>query len=205
MKRLAASLLALLLLATPAMSEDWIAVARKANRSLVALSYDGQNFCSGFVVDAQRDFIQTADHCVQAMVEEGGTMLADGRDVVIVARDQDHDLAVIHAETSKPALRPSARSIQPGMPALEVGYAYGYKVPQVRVSYVTGLNYDLSRYGFGGGFVGFDNPMIGGMSGGPVVDRDGNVISLNQVGDNLTGYGRPIGVILSSMGKYWRR
>lgn len=198
-KVIAASLVALFLSSVPVHPQDWTSVAAKVAKALVALEDEqGRNFCTGFVIDSQKNFIQTADHCLN------GTVYVDGQVAVVMSRDDVNDLAVLKVEKdNRPALKPSARSLKRGMPVMTVGHAYGFEELSVRPGYISSLNNTLR--GFGVGYVAVVPSLVGGQSGGPIVDVDGNVVAINQVGDNYTGWGQPIGKILASMGKYWRR
>lgn len=196
MKRLALSVVALSLLSVPAPAQDWASVAGKVEKSLVALSTNGRLMCSGFVIDSQRDFVQTAAHCV-----EGRDVAVDGVPATVVAYDQATDLAVLHAPTSKPALKPSKRALKKGMPVMSVGHAYGFEQVTVRPGYVSSLENDLP--GFGYDYLAVVPALVGGQSGGPIVDRDGNVVAINQVGDDYTGWGQTIKKVLSVVGRFW--
>lgn len=198
--KLVAALLALLMIYTPVEAKDWSKVSEKTAQSLVALSDARGNFCSGFVIDSKRDYILTANHCVDGQEE----ILVDGKTSVVIHQDFKEDLAVLQSETSKPALRPSARPIKRGSEVLSLGYAYGADTYQSRTSHVAYASVQVPEW-CESSCVGVDNDHIGGMSGGPVVDSDGKLVSNVQFGDNKTGFGRSIGVILGSVGKFFAK
>jgi hypothetical protein len=49
-----------------------------------------------------------------------------------------------------------------------------------------------------------DSAIPGGMSGGPMFDEDGLVVSITQRGDNYTTIGRPIADIHAASSQYWQ-
>lgn len=206
MKRVLFSVLAFLFLSLPATSQDWMSVARKVSKSLVALeTAEGQNYCTGFVINNEQNYIATAGHCI--VDEETGEVYIPYVDKVqakAVTVDPTTDFAVVVVDVNKPALKPSHKTIQIGMPVMSVGFAYGFEVPQFRPTFVAGLENDLEDP-FGSGFLAFSNSLVGGQSGGPIVDRDGNVIAMNQVADSRTGWGRPVSKFLAKFEVYWKR
>lgn len=51
----------------------------------------------------------------------------------------------------------------------------------------------------------FDQPGIGGMSGGAIVDTDGKVVSVTQMSDrSQVGLGRGIGEIYAATKAFWK-
>jgi S1-C subfamily serine protease len=184
-------------------SQDWTATAAKVERALVALQDEsGENNCTGFVIDANRDNILTAAHCLPPV--EGGLVLVDRKLATTLWADQELDLAVIQAPTEKGALRPSSRALKTGLMALSAGYAYGLTAPLMRHAMLSHPAYALPDQA--GTWLAFDSGvLIGGMSGGPFVDRDAGVIGINQLGNNQVGLGRSIAVILAHTAQFWAR
>lgn len=200
MKVLAAVLIALL--AIPTYASDWSSSIRKAQSSLVALSYQGHNFCSGFVINADEDFIVTADHCVRAM--KGEAFEVDRRPSVVIYRDTVEDIAVVYSVSAKPSIKVSTKTLELGLPVVALGYAYGFDLPQARIGSLVYAGVGVVDWCDSGECYGMAPSHIGGMSGGPVVDADGKLIGIVQFGDSQTGFGRNLKTILKSVGSYFK-
>jgi S1-C subfamily serine protease len=58
----------------------------------------------------------------------------------------------------------------------------------------------------GGPFISTDASFVGGQSGGPVVDINGNVVSIVQRGDDgTTGMGVGVEIIRERMGRFFAK
>lgn len=136
--------------------------------------------CTGFVINKHR--VMTAAHCV------GEAMTADGIAVKVLKADETTDLALLDVDTNKPALAFQDRPLERGDALTALGYGFGWTrilVLEVKVLLVdyTPPGTDLAA----GMFV--DGGYIGGMSGGPVVDANGKVVSIVQRSVEKAGYG----------------
>jgi len=204
------AVLAVFFFVSPVFPASWSSVAEKALKSTVSLQiigHDNDNFCSGIVIDDQRDYVLTAEHCVIYALRVGKRFTVNGKEGTVVMRDTPEDLAVVRVEDlNLPAIKPSKKDLRQGDFVMTLGYAYGATDPQVRIS---NLVYKGSGVQVGDGWcdsscygVAIDH--IGGMSGGPVVDSDGKLVGIVQFGDGKTGFGRTIKVILERVGKYFQ-
>lgn len=209
MKRLlAAAAIALACSIHPSASPaTWAQVSNQTEKSIVRLtmtiSEDGQEFdsvCTGEVIDNQRDFVLTADHCI------GTSMKADGLDASPLWENKDADLAVLQVPgIDKPEIVPSFGKLAKGDEVATVGYGYGQEQPIFRHGFVANPDAPLPYPGFGSGkYVSLDTTYIGGMSGGPVVNQDGRMVGIVQLGDQTTGWGRGISYILKLTRTFWK-
>lgn len=209
MKRVLSFLLAAILFAAPAFPTSWSSVAEKVLKSTVSLQlFDktDKNFCSGFVIDSERDYVLTAEHCVMYAIRAGKRFTINGKEATVVLRDIPEDLAVVRVEELNfPELKPSHRVMRYGDPVMAAGYAYGFLRPMVRISNVSDPAAIVDDGWCKSACLAVALDHVGGMSGGPVVDQDGNLVGNVQFGDGKTGYGRTIGVILAHVGKYFGR
>src|SRR3990167_2913487 len=123
MKRLLASLLALSLLAAPALAHDWSSVAYRLSQATAMLTtWEGKGFCSAFSIDNKRDYMLTAAHCVDSRYAAEG-FLVDNTIPSIVLHNRDIDVAVLYVEgMNREELKPRTKPIRVGM---EVG-SYGF-------------------------------------------------------------------------------
>ena len=202
MTRAVATLFAFLLATLPTIASDWSKVAERLQKSTFELqSYEGDTYCSGWVIDNKRDYAMTAEHCVVAFAFP----IVDGIEATIEWQDPLLDAAVLHVPgIDRPDL-PVGKPIKVGEEigmfgfAREVGF-YGH----FRVGHVSAVNAAVD--GVPGPWIVTDQPVIGGMSGGPAVNWDGKVVSMNQRSDRkLSAIGRPIAEIYAATKKFWRK
>ena len=181
MKRVVAlSLLAaLLLLAIP--SSPASARQDPIPRSVVSLHYvdekDRGIFCTGFVIDTKRRYVMTADHCIQAVLQP---QIMQKR-AWEVAHIPALDVSIVQADAAWeiPALKMRKEPLVAGLKLRAYGYADGNE-PVRRIDgqvvfhsfvFLSNPNYPLFLY---------RPKAIEGMSGGPIVDEAGKVISVCQ-------------------------
>jgi S1-C subfamily serine protease len=143
-----------------------------------------QYACTGFVVNVHQ--VLTAAHCI------GERMTADGTPAKVLKADANVDLALLDVNTNKPGLDFRGEPIQRFETITGIGYAWGWRyltVLDVR-AYLVDVKpeQDIAV----GTFV--QGQYIGGMSGGPVVDRHGLVVGIVQRSNSGVGYG--VGVLL---------
>jgi S1-C subfamily serine protease len=155
---------------------DWYAhrVVQRVSNSIVHLtSADGAGICSGFVVAPNR--IVTARHCAD------DTVAADGKPTTLVHRDEFYDLALFSVETARPALRIASERPHPGDRVALIGYAWG----QFLVWHFGELEYVNAKVqdDFAKCML-TDRDGVGGMSGGPVVNLEGDVVSVVSRGNS---------------------
>lgn len=142
-------------------------------RSMIQTSsiYPGgekQMRCSGFVVDAVRGFAVTAEHCV---VDGQIAFLVDDLPSEVVRTSEW--LALVRVPTmTKPPLEIAKKRPDLSAPTWGFGWAFGQKFLALERA-VAG--YDGTDLVVGGAF-------IEGMSGGPVVNDQGQVVGVIQGG-----------------------
>lgn len=147
--------------------------------------------CTGFVV--RPHVVLTAKHCL------GTAMALDGNTKVGVLRmsDDSVDLALLSTESTKPALEFDPLPLHRGQEITGFGYGFGF----TRILWTTGkvmlVDYaPPAEPGTDGEPVEQMTPGIwidhgyhGGMSGGPVVNADGEVVGIVQRSGDGVGYG----------------
>jgi S1-C subfamily serine protease len=138
-----------------------------------------QYTCTGFQVDKQK--VLTAAHCT------GDNMLADGHEATLLKIDHYYDLALLSVEKAdKPYLTLDDTPVKRFDELFASGYAYGWNKPltfPVRAFIidfppVDGLPPGLNVMG----------PYIGGMSGGPLLNKKNGVVGVIQRASQNTGY-----------------
>jgi S1-C subfamily serine protease len=194
-KTLLSVLLASFLLVSPVGAQDtWVEAATKLYNSTVKLTG-----CSGFVIDVSRRHILTAAHC------QGETeTLVDGSPTEVVSKDPSYDLLVLKVKDlndEKVALKLASKDAVTGEIVASMGYGGGLEEPMFRTNVVSiaGVNIESLT----GRWVVFERPFVGGQSGGPVVNQKGEIVSIVQMSNALTGIGRPVKILKDKVGRYF--
>jgi S1-C subfamily serine protease len=122
----------------------------------------------------------------------------------VVYRNVPADIAVVETRGVRlPALQACARDLEEADVVAAVGFAYVLSVPFVRHGHVSVAHAiipdaDPNRF-----FIVTDMPLIGGMSGGPMLSGAGCVAGINQMSNNTNGLGLPVEVITALTGQFW--
>jgi hypothetical protein len=149
--------------------------------------------CTTWSINEVERFWATAAHCILTQDDEGHVVTRQvrigGKPTVVMFYNQALDVAVIRAEVSAPALRLGVRPAV-GDAVRVYGYMWGSYAPTVFFGRIAGLNIDSGD----GRYMIMDMRVGGGHSGSPILDADGNVVSVMQVsalgfsGGALYGY-----------------
>lgn len=139
--------------------------------------------CSVFSVNPKNHGWMTAAHCVvdlETGVPHAAEYFIAGHAAHIVEVDIEHDLALVQTPdwTFPLGLKLAFRGPVQGDTIEALGYAWG----QARSFYFVGVvaQTEFNLFGFFGSMAGM--PAIGGMSGCPLVDKDGRVVGVTHVG-----------------------
>lgn len=127
----------------------------------------------------------------------------------------DADLAVLVVPESGevPAIHLGS-SIEQGQPIYNYGYGYAFNEPMFRAGYVSIVDlFDESKLAPDPGilvgkdqhFTVTDFAFVPGQSGGPVVNAEGKLITITQLGDDKVGFGRTLSAIVKLVGKYFEK
>lgn len=202
MKRILATLLAFLLfVSNPLFAFSWEGAAEKVARSVervVISDAAGQveGYCSAFSINDKKDYFLSAAHCA-------GILQVGGHPAYIIYLDQASDLmvVVVPASGKVPAIHVSGKVMQKGTPIAALGFGYGVQDALLKTGTVS--NPDLMDPEIGEHFLFSDFSFIPGMSGGPVFDQDGKLVSIVQMGNYYSGLGRTAGEITLKVGSYF--
>ena len=168
------------LTAAPRTPKSPAEIYARASLSLVRVQYaaeeDKRYNCTGFVVDAARGWVLTAAHCINP---EGDT-LVDGVSAAVVRKNEQFAVLSI-TPMSKPPLDLRKKAPTLGEPVTAIGY--GFNVATVLASVLAGSDNGDIAIGVG---------LIPGMSGGPILDANGEVLGINQ--RNLFANGGVLGI-----------
>lgn len=138
--------------------------------------------------------VLTAGHVVAGAVTVHADDLGDGQTytATVIGIDTRHDVALIQLEdaTGLRTARLSSTGIHPGDQVLSVGNAYGRGYPSIGFGPVTALGQSISNPALPGhrisGLIAANNSIAPGESGGPMLNRAGEVIGMNDA-YQLTG------------------
>lgn len=146
--------------------------------------------CSGEVIAYH--LVLTAAHCLMDEMK-----VDDWAPRGVLRYDAYFDLAVIDVAIDKPTLRMRAEPLERFEPLTALGYAYGWQkltVLSVR-PYLLNVSFDEGpQLGHAPGIF-VQGAYVGGMSGGPVVDSNGLMVSIVQRAGDGTGYGVTVDAI----------
>jgi len=134
--------------------------------------------CTGEVIGIHR--VLTAAHCL------GDQMTADGKPVKVLKKDEVADLALLEVDLNKPALVFRGYPVERFEPLTAIGYAWGWSQLTVIKEIPFLLDYQATDEMPPGYFS--QGASIEGMSGGPVVDEEGFLVSINQRSVKNTSY-----------------
>jgi S1-C subfamily serine protease len=177
-----------------AAGDEWVSILAKARESVVRLTYPDapEGICTGFVFGRQRQYIVTARHCI---IEDGKTW---------ATRVGTIPLSVVQefGQEELMVLSPG-RGLMFRVPALELGAApkvgqevaalgfYGRIASEATATFglVSAVRQSFNtKYLLPGLIV--NGPVMKGMSGGPLIDRHGRVVSVVV----CTGFGDAAGL-----------
>ena len=215
MKRILAILVATLLItAQTVAASTWSTVVDLLALSTVQLAnWNGERFCSGFVIDNDRDYVLTALHCVDSQWALKGGIYIDTLPTEVVAREPTLDVAILKvAGINRPALQPNVNGIQVGDEVGAYGFGYGFPKAQFRAGVISAVVVNLSGYVDDPYLTAYptsvwfvtDQPYIGGMSGGPIVDRSGKVVGIVQWSNDYMSMQKSMQEIYAQTKAFWR-
>ena len=193
-----------------------VAVYKKIQPSLVFIETrttgDDGALGSGVIVNEQGQIL-TALHVLRNATAIRVTF-ADGTQspAEVVSADPEHDIAVLESETGPEVIVPAVLGggVRVGDEAFPVGNPFGF-VSSISAGVVSGLDRSIGRADGSGqlnGLIQFDAAVNPGSSGGPLLDRDGQVVGIVTALANPTdrnvfigiGFAVPIATASSAAG-----
>lgn len=200
MRKVLATLCLALIFITPSFAADpWQEVAKRVINSVVQIkSEDGS--CTGFVVNSAKNYVQSAAHCYSAERIWVDRVLG-----TVVSLDPDKDLMILEVKNLDPLkteLKLAPKDPELMQEVMSVGFGYGFERPQARSAKISDVAAVVP--GLSGPFVAVNVAFTPGQSGGPVVNSNGDVVSIVQRGDNGTlGIGVGADTIRARVGRFW--
>lgn len=199
---LALVMLLSLVIPTSGNSDDWTAVANKVLASILYVETEDGS-CTGFVIDAERKYVMTANHCDSG---DSNKVWMDRVQGTIISKDSKKDMAVFEVknlDSKHPALKLALKDPEVGQEVMSAGFGMGLERPIVRKAMVSDTALQINEDGIGGPFIALDSAFVGGQSGGPVVNSKGEVVMIVQRASGTVGIGMAASVIRERMGRFW--
>jgi len=153
---------------------------------------------SGVIVNDQGQIL-TALHVVRNATAIQVTFSDGTRSTAqVVSTDPEHDIAVLESEESPEVIVPAVLGggVRVGDEAFPVGNPFGF-VGSITAGVVSGLDRTITIEDGGvelNGLIQFDAAVNPGSSGGPLLDRDGQVVGIVTALANPTGRNGFIGI-----------
>jgi S1-C subfamily serine protease len=143
---------------------------------------DGKIYCSSFVI--AKDTVQTAFHCVAS--SDGQLTVAGDPQVELIYADPKLDSAVLRVLTKElQPLKAAVNSVLPGEKVIGIGYALGLR----KLTLVEGLAQEATAR-----YLITEPMVIPGMSGGPVLNANGEVVAMNHMSYGETFHKADLGL-----------
>lgn len=154
--------------------------------------------CTAFSI-APRKYL-TAAHCTAPLHQVvAGNIKLDNRPAFIIAEDEVNDIAIVVADYVQPALTIRVEPLQRYDKVQAMGFGYAFLYPVRTDHIVMILNYSPAE-GIAPGTM-YLHPFAGGMSGGPVYDRNGDVVGMVQRSNEVLAYGIASDVLIDFLSK----
>ena len=150
--------------------------------------------CTGFSVRLHK--FLTAAHCVEGFEKFPNSFIkVDGKPGTLLLADHQIDLALVESnDVDKPVIKISS-DLARGDQVIAAGYGGGHYYPIFTTHVVESTNYSVSTHQAPGTL--FVHPFQKGMSGGPIVNENGKVVSVVQASAQIFGFGANISTIKS--------
>ncbi len=197
----------LLVCALFSMAADWTTTAGKLAKSVVYIETT-QGSCTGFVINGEAvnkdkehvSWILTAAHC------DGPELYADQTSAKVLWKDTKKDLLVLEtSDLNRPALLIAKDNPKIGDDLASYGYGWGLERPMFRAAHVSDDKTYIPEDGIGGPLIVIDAQYVPGMSGGPVVNVAGEVVSIVQRGGQGVGIGVGAETLRDKVGRYLQK
>lgn len=185
MKR-ALTVLALALFAIAPVSAHRLPDMYKVFKS-VAKFVTGAGHCTAFSIDQGKALYATAAHCYSE-----SSMKIDDQDVKEVVKSVSDDILIVQGGKKRPAIRVGQKPWV-GMDVFPIGYGGGSPVPLFFSANVIHPRIDPFGGNYEPGWLIMNVGIVPGMSGGPIVNELGEVVSLNSITGYPDGFYQNIG------------
>lgn len=134
--------------------------------------------CTGWIQNAAKGWGITAAHCIPDDTDSQPLLVNDRIEVEVVKVDKEKDLAVIKIPVMMGPPIEFAKDVNVLDEVVAIGYGYGKMKAEMR-----------HVAGFDGDNVFFDNELAPGMSGGPIVNMQGELVGVVDATADAVGVG----------------
>jgi S1-C subfamily serine protease len=205
MKPVVAVVLALLLLApVNTLASDWTAIAETLKKSVVEITYDGDGTCTGFLINANLNLFASVGHCDTG--DPNKRVYVNQVPATVVAKDVKNDLMVLKAPgvgDGMVALSLADKNPVDGEEFASRGFGMGLNQSLFRTGHISANAVQLD--GFDGTFVAIDGAFVPGQSGGPGVNRAGELVCVVRLTSDRVGLCIPAETVKDKIGRFFAK
>jgi S1-C subfamily serine protease len=145
--------------------------------------------CSGVVINDRDGYVLTAAHCVDRPQNTNISLTVNGRHSDLAKINTLLDLAVLKTQLrGEKQIALADATPEPGSPVAVVGFAFGWKTHHPTFGYVSNNKSDDVKG------LKLNSDIIGGDSGGAVIDANGRLVAINSSLNFWYSSGLAIGV-----------
>lgn len=201
MRKILSTLLLLVVFSFPTKAEDWTGLVNQVLKSVVYVE-SAEGACTGWVIDTERKYVMTAEHCDS----QDSKVWVDRVLGTVVSKDTKKDLMVFEVKNldpTRPALKLASKDPEIGQEVMSIGYGMALERPFFRKAMISDTATQIPEGGIGGPFIAIDAAFVGGQSGGPVINHNGEVVMIVQRASNTTGIGVGADMIRERMGRFF--
>lgn len=167
--------------------------AKRATDASIVYFDTPTSTCTAFSINEDKAYFLTANHCIR------DTFTLNGHIAYSVYENPTLDLAVVESPgAAAPAFHPSMAESTVGTSVTAIGYANGWQVLQHFSGKVSAMHEDT---------IYFDFLLSHGMSGGPILDTNGDVVAISQLIDTDCNCSISLSLkeVLAATGQFWER
>lgn len=185
-------------------SPDWTKAYPLRNHSIFKVTINETGGCTAWGLDRAAYLLVTASHCVEDYdtQEPYDSLSVEGKDVKVIAVNHDLDIALIRVKGLYIIpLKVAETAPLVGSEVCLIGHGFGDETPYLSVGHIASM--DPYQFEKTSGYVIFAS-VIGGMSGGPILNSKLEVVSIVQMGGHGHAFNMAEGIATPDLVEWLR-